>query len=117
MKDQVLAKDLGLNIIDRYSVDTITQEITTQNDIIVERYLLKAMSSPSPRKELFDNIPCVIMRPTHAQQRIAVLLLEITSLSPRTTLPNIHELLTEGYTIFQVGYHYNNLLRQLLHKL
>ena len=103
MKDQVLAKDLGLNIIDRYSVDTITQEIITQNDIIIERYLLKAISSPSPRKELFDNIPCAIMRPTHDQQRIAVLLLEVPSLSPHTTLPRIHELLTEGYTIFQVG--------------
>ena len=101
MRDQVFVKDLGLNIIDRYSVDTLTQEITTQNEIVIERYLLKARSSPSPRKELYDNIPCDILRPTHTLQRIAVLILE-TTLSPRNILPRIHELVTEGYTIFHV---------------
>ena len=102
MKDQVLAKDLGLKIVDRYSVDTLTQEILTQNDIIIERYLLKAMSSPSPRKELYENIPCAIIRSKHNLQRIAVLLLEITSFSLVDTIPRIHELLPEGYTIFHV---------------
>jgi hypothetical protein len=33
---QNLAKDVGLNIIDRYSVDTLTQEIFSQNDAIIE---------------------------------------------------------------------------------
>lgn len=99
---QFLAKDLGLNIIDRYSVDTLTQEIITQNDTIIERYLLKAISSPSPRKDLYENIRCAIIRPTHNSQRIALMLLEITSFSPIDTLPRIHELLTEGYAIFHV---------------
>jgi hypothetical protein len=99
---QILAKDLGLIIVDRYSVDTLTQEIITQNDIIIERYLLKAKSSPSPRKELYENIPCSVIRPTHTVQRIAVMLVEITSISPLDILPRIHELLTEGYTIFHV---------------
>ena len=102
MKDQVLAKALGLNIVDRYSVDTLTQEIITQNDNIIERYLLKAMSTPSPRKELYDNIPCAIIRSKHNLQRIAILLLEITSFSPVDTIPRISELMTEGYTIFHV---------------
>ncbi len=99
---QNLAKDIGLNIIDRYSVDTLTQEIFSQNNAVIERYLLKATSSPSPRKELFENIPCSVIRPIHPLQRIAVMLLDITSFSPHVTLPRIHELLSEGYTIFHV---------------
>lgn len=98
----ILAKDLGLNLVDRYSVDTLTQEIITQNDIIIERYLLKAMSSPSPRKELYENIPCTIVRSTHTLRRIAVILLEMTSFSPLETVPRTHELLTQGYIIFYV---------------
>jgi hypothetical protein len=99
---QIIAKDLGLNIVDQYSVDTLTQEILTQNDVVIERYLLKTKSSPSPQKELYENIPCSVIRPTLTEQRIAVILLEITSLSPLDILPRISELLTGGYTIFHV---------------
>lgn len=99
---QILANEVGLKIIDQYSVDTLTQEIISQNSIMIERYLLKVTSSPSPREELYENIPCSVVRSTFMPQRIAVILLDFTPFSLQDTLPRIQELVSVGYTFFHV---------------
>jgi hypothetical protein len=99
---QTLANEIGLNIIDQFSVDTLTLEIVSQNNVVIERYLLKATSSPSPRKEVYENIPCSVIRPTVTSQRIAVILLDSTPFSLSETLSRVLELVSEGYTFFHV---------------
>lgn len=99
---QKIANDVGLKIIDQYSVDTLTQEMISQNNMMIERYFLKASSSPAPREELYENIPCSVVRSALISQRIAVILLDFTPFSLQETLPRIQELASTGYTFFHV---------------
>ncbi len=100
---QILSNEVGLKIVDQYSVDTLTQEIVSQNNIIVEKYLLKATSSPSPRKELYKNIPCAVVRSIFSSERSAIMFLDGSPFLHLPGLPKIQELVDAGYAIFHVG--------------
>ncbi len=64
---------IGFTIKDPYSADTITLRIDTAHGLYREELYLKEMGSPTPKLEVYGNIPCVLIRSETSTERASII--------------------------------------------
>ncbi len=71
-----LAQIVDLNRMDLHSVDSLMRSVKTHDSFKIESLFLKAVSSPSPSEDQFENVPCVLIQSTASPHHAALLYLQ-----------------------------------------
>jgi hypothetical protein len=99
MDREYLANALGYAIRDPYSADAIILGMKSIRGLSREELFIKEMGSPTPQKEVYGNIRCVLFRSETQNCRSAVVLVRPDAPSVIDESPWLKEIAHTGITV------------------